>query len=83
MEVNLGRLRQLIERYAKPRWMKKEEEWYLRDGGGEAYLQEILKKATPFLKEDNITKDSKLAILNTLKQHYNLLAAYEGVSPFP
>ena len=77
MEVNLGRLRQLIERYAKPRWMKKEEEWYLRDGGGEAYLQEILKKATPFLKEDNITKDSKLAILNTLKQHYNLLAAYD------
>lgn len=77
MEINLSTLRQLIEKYAKPRWMKKEEQWYLRDGGGEAYLQEILKEAGPLLKEDNIAKDSKSAILKALKKNVNLLAAYD------
>lgn len=77
MEIDFGRLRQLIEKYAKPRWMKKEEEWCLRDGGGEAYLQDIVKEAAPLLKEDNIAKDSKSAVLKALNKSVNLLAAYD------
>ncbi|NWF54259.1 MAG: AAA family ATPase [Syntrophaceae bacterium] len=77
MEINLKKLRELIEKHARPRWMQKEKAWHLRDGGGEAYLQDILEKASPFLKKENIAKDARSAVLNALKQHYNLLAAYD------
>jgi MoxR-like ATPase len=77
MEINFDKLRELIEKHAKPRWLKKEDDWELRQGGGEVYLQGIYEKAAPFLKEENVIKDSKQAVLNALKQHYNLLAAYD------
>ncbi len=77
MKVDFKKLKEFIETYAKPRWIQKEKEWYLRDGGGESYLQDILKKAAPFVKEETVSRDAKTAVLNMLKQHYNLLSAYD------
>ena len=59
MDLKIEAFRSFIESEAKPRWENKDEEWSLRPGGGETYIQDtVLKKAGPFLTQENFNRTS-------------------------
>ena len=75
MKIDNRKLREMIESYAVPLWdnsNNKDKEWVLRKGGGETYVQEkVLKKAGPYITEENLRKNAKEAVINALKSHQN------------
>ncbi|GEM_PF-612134 len=79
MQLNLERFDELIENYAKPRWEKQIDEWELRQGGGEMFVQrDALKKASPYLERDLLEKSPKENLLKVISANSGLLAIYEG-----
>jgi MoxR-like ATPase len=78
--INFGKLKKLLNEYAKPHWEDKNKKWPLRYGGGETYIQEkVLKKASPLISKESLLNKSKINLINCLQKHRNLLAVYEGM----
>lgn len=78
MKLKLEKFKEFIEFEAKPRWENQGEEWTLRPGGGEMYIQsDVLKKAGPHLTPENIQSDIRDSLINALNSHVNLLNRFE------
>ena len=78
MDIDFADFREFLEKYAKPRWENIEEEWPLRPGGGEVYIQEkVYRRAAPFLSEESLSKDIKSSLVKAMNAHFNLLSAFE------
>ncbi|MBW1947528.1 MAG: AAA family ATPase [Deltaproteobacteria bacterium] len=78
MNINFDKLRRVIEVHAKPLWNGEvDTKWPWRKGGGEIYVQEILRRASPFLTAEAVQKESKESLSNALKADVNLLAHFE------
>ena len=78
MELDFSKFNEFIESYAKPRWEDQNEEWPLRIGGGEVYIQDkVLKKAASFLTEEALQSNPLENVSNALKSHHNLLNQYD------
>ena len=78
MNLNIEKFNVFIETEAKPRWENQDEEWSLRPGGGETYIQDtVLKKAAPFLTKENLESDIRQNLIKALTSHVNLLNRFE------
>ena len=79
MEINYEKLKQMINKHSVPRWGNGDDEWSLRPGGGETYIQEsVLKNASIWLTEDELEKDPKKVILNAINAPLNnLLSSFD------
>ncbi len=78
MDLKIEAFRRFIESEAKPRWENKDEAWSLRPGGGETYVQDnVLKKAGPYLTQENIQSDIRQNLIKALSSHVNLLNRFE------
>lgn len=78
MNIQLDKFKEFLKSEAKPRWDNQYEEWSLRPGGGESYIQDkVLNKAHPFLSEENIKSNVKLNLIKALTLHVNLLSRFE------
>lgn len=80
MKIDFDKLSLSLDKYANPKWGTPDEEWALRPGGGEIYIQEkVLAKGSPFLARELIEKSPSESILNALKCNMNLLSQYESM----
>lgn len=78
MNINFTKFETIVDDYFKKRWENPEEKWPLRKAGGEIYIQEqVLAKASSFLKETLLAKNTKQNLLNALKNSQNLLSQFE------
>jgi len=78
MELKLDRFRQLIDKYLKPKWGDSSDEWVIRQGGGEEYIQErVLKRANPLSTIEHLDKDPNGSLKKVLSYHFNLLSQFE------
>lgn len=80
MDIDFKKLSLFLDKYANPKWRTPDEEWALRPGGGEIYIQEkVLAKGSPFLARDHLENSPSESILNALKVNMNLLSQYESM----
>ncbi len=78
MNIDYEKLKGLIEKYAKPRWEEDIDDWTLRAGGGERYIQnQVLKNASQHLTKETLSTDIKDSLIQALTSHHNLLSKFE------
>jgi len=78
MDIDYDKLRKVIKLYAEPHWVKQDDEWPFRKGGGEKYQHDkVLKKASPYMSEEALRANSKENLWNALKYHMSLLSQFE------
>ena len=79
MEIDIAKPKQIIGSHAMPKWANRDEEWSLRPGGGEAYVQDdVLRNAAPHLTEDELRRDAKQAVLDAINaRNNNLLSPFD------
>ncbi len=77
LNIDLMKLKELVDKYIAPHWGV-DDDWDLRQGGGETYIQEnILRRAQPLLVRDFLEANTKESLVGALKADVNLLSQYE------
>ena len=78
MAFDRNRFKHLVEKHARPRWDAEKDDWLLRSGGGEIYLQDkVLAKASPFLERSSLKKEPASNLIKAMSAHVNLLYAFD------
>jgi len=78
MDINYEKLKEAIEKFAKPCWEGKDKVWVMRPGGGEVYIQEeVLANAAPHMREENLRENAKESTTNAMLSQVNLLSQYD------
>ena len=79
MKVDYDKLKSMVELYAKPAWDGQLNDWIMRKGGGETYIQEkILQHAIAQLKEDVLRSTPRDATFSAvMAPENNLLSQFE------
>ena len=78
LNIDQNKLREAVDKFIAPHWGVADDDWALRQGGGESYIQEkILSRAQPLLVRDLLEANTKESLVGAFKADINLLSQYE------